>query len=294
MKLKNTFHPFAATTILLWSLAFPLTKLALQSFTPFSLGFLRYAAASAVLLVLCLIKKLPLPKKKDLPWFLLAGAMGFFLYMIAFNIGIATITSATSSVILAGVPVFTALLAVLFFREKLRGPQWLAIGVEFGGILILTMAQGAFTANAGALWTLLAAFLVCGYNLLQRRLTRTYSALQTTAYSMFAGTLLLAVFAPQAVAEAAQAPPSALLWVSIMGVLPSAIAYIAWARAFALAPRTSYVTNYMFFTPFLAGLLGFLFAREVPDLWTWIGGSIILLGALIFNRAGHRRESVDS
>ena len=46
MKFKNSFHPYAMVTIVFWSLAYVLTRLTLQFFSAFSLGFLRY-------LVLC-------------------------------------------------------------------------------------------------------------------------------------------------------------------------------------------------------------------------------------------------
>ncbi|MGI5935748.1 MAG: hypothetical protein ACOX7I_02935 [Oscillospiraceae bacterium] len=46
MNFKDSFHPYAAVTILFWSLAYVLTRLALNYFSPFSLGFLRYLLAS--------------------------------------------------------------------------------------------------------------------------------------------------------------------------------------------------------------------------------------------------------
>jgi drug/metabolite transporter (DMT)-like permease len=39
----------------------------------------------------------------------------------------------------------------------------------------------------------------------------------------------------------------------------------------------------MFITPFLTSIFGFFIASEVPDQATMIGGSIILLGVLLFN-----------
>ena len=47
----------------------------------------------------------------------------------------------------------------------------------------------------------------------------------------------------------------------------------------------------MFITPFLTSIFGFLFAGEVPDFATVIGGSIILSGVLLFNLSGARRKS---
>ena len=64
----------------------------------------------------------------------------------------------------------------------------------------------------------------------------------------------------------------------------------SWAKASSKAKNTSQVSNYMFVTPFLTSILGFLMAGEVPDQATLIGGGIILLGVLLFNFGGMFRK----
>jgi len=81
MKLRNSFHPYAMITIVFWSLAYVLTRLALQYFSAFSLGFLRYFTASCTLAVVAVYTRMKLPHKADLPTFLAAGAAGFFFYL---------------------------------------------------------------------------------------------------------------------------------------------------------------------------------------------------------------------
>lgn len=284
MKLLKTFHPHAATTIFFWALAFVLTRLALVYFTPLPLGFIRYAVASAALLIVCIVKKMKLPAKRDLPWFLASGFTGFFMYMIAFNIGTVDVTAATSSVVVSCAPVMTALFASAVFREKLAARQWIAIAVEFAGILVLTLYGAVFTANSGTLWLLLAALMISSYNLIQRRLIKTYSALQVTAYSIFIGTIMLAIFSPEAARELRGAPVMPVVYVVLLGIFSSAVAYMSWAKAFEKAEKTSDVSNYLFFTPFVTGILGFLLAGEIPDVSTWIGGAFIIAGAVMFNR----------
>jgi uncharacterized membrane protein len=111
MKWKDSFHPYAAITIFFWSLAYVFTKLALRYFSPFSLGFLRYVVASLALIAVAVVTKMRLPQKRDVWWFMASGATGFFFYMIAFNKGQNMVTASTGSVVLATVPVITALLA---------------------------------------------------------------------------------------------------------------------------------------------------------------------------------------
>lgn len=283
MKFRYSFHPYAIVTIIFWSMAYVLTRLTLQYFSAFSLGFLRYIIASIALIIVAFLLKMKLPRLKDLPWFFAAGAIGFFFYMIAFNQGQATVTSATGSVVIATVPVITALFARFVYHEKLMSFQWVAILIEFIGVILLTLLNSSFSVNSGLFWLFSAAIALSIYNLLQRKLTKTYSALQASTYSIFCGTILLAIFAPASIRQLAVAPPIQYVYLAILGIGTSAIAYVAWAKAFSMAKQTSQVSNYMFVTPFLASILGFLLAGEVPDQATIIGGSVILIGVLIFN-----------
>ncbi|MDF2925118.1 MAG: protein of unknown function transrane [Paenibacillaceae bacterium] len=286
MKAKNDFHIYAIITIIFWSLAYVLTRLALQYFTALSLGFLRYFVASCTLIIVALIGKIKMPHKKDLPWFMLSGALGFFIYMILFNYGQKTVTAATGSIVISIGPVLTALIARVIYKERMSYLQWLAIIIEFVGVAVLTLMNGFFSINIGLLWLFLAALSLSLYNLLQRKLTRIYSALQTSAFSIFFGTTLLSIFLPVSLTEVMTAPLIQWLYLAILGIFSSAIAYVSWSKAFAKAEQTSQVSNYMFITPFLTSVLGFIIADEVPEPSTVVGGGIILLGVFLFNYGG--------
>ncbi len=297
--MRNSPHPYAAVTILFWSLAFVLTRVAMRHFSAFSLGFLRYAVASCILIVVALRLRLSLPRRADLKWFLAAGATGFFIYVSVFNLGCRTIPSSTSSVVIATVPVITALLARFLYSERLTAIQWTAIGIEFLGVAALTVLRGGIDMNVGLLWLLAAAVSISVYNLLQRKLTRTYDGLTTAAFSIFAGTAMLAVFLPASMREVSTASLPQLLIVAVLGIFCSAVAFVAWSQALARAKQTSTVSNYMFATPFLASLLGFLIGGETPDLPTLAGGTVILAGMALFyfgdrirNRAQSKRKEV--
>jgi len=283
MNFKNSPHPYAAITIIFWSLAYVFTRLALEYFTAFNLGFLRYITASAAIVIIAIISKMKLPGKEDIVWFALSGCAGIALYMIFYNQGQNLVTASTASVVIASVPVITALLARFAYREKLRAYQWAAIAVEFAGVATLTLLNGTFKVNYGLFWLILASLSLSSYNLITRKLTQKYGSLQISTYSILFGTLFLSVFAPAAVRQAAQAPGIQFFYIAVLGVCSGAIAYACWAKAFSKAAQTSQVSNYMFITPFLASLLGFLIAGEVPDKATLIGGGIILLGVFIFN-----------
>lgn len=219
MKIKDSFHIYAIITIIFWSLAYVFTRMALRYFSAYSLGFLRYFVASCALIIVVIATKMKPPAKSDIKWFVIGGAVGFFLYMIAFNKGCESVTASTSSVIIATVPIITALLASSIYKERLKPFHWIAIVVSFLGVVTLTLLNGILTIDKGLIWLFLAVILLSLYNLLQRKLTRTYSALQTSAFSIFAGTIMLAIFSPSSLSEVKNAPPIQLFYVVIMGII---------------------------------------------------------------------------
>ena len=121
---------------------------------------------------------------------------------------------------------------------------------------------------------LAAALLISIYNILQRGLFRGFGAIQMTAYSFFAGTLLLLPFLSKAAGQLRNAPGEQLALVFFLGVCPSAIAYLAWAKALSIAPKTSRVTNYMFLTPFPALIWDYFVSGELPGAGTFAGGGV--------------------
>ena len=284
--MKKSYHFYAIITIIFWALGFVFTRLALQYFDAYSLSFLRYFSASITLIICTYFIKINKPKKEDLITFFLAGCSGFFMYVILFNNGTALVSAATSSIVIAMVPVITALLASYIYNENLNLYQWFAIVIEFVGILVLTLMNDSFSINKGILILLVAAVCLASYNILQRKITKKYSALQSSTYSIFFGTLMLCIFLPKSFIRLSSAPPIYIIYVLILGIFSSAIAYISWSKAISLAEKTTYVSNYMFITPFLTTILGFIMIKEIPDKSTILGGIIILSGVFIFNKEG--------
>ncbi len=287
----NSPHPFALITILCWAPTYVMSHMLAEFFDPAALGCLRYMIAGVILAMILLFRKIRLPERKDLPFFALAAVCGFSLYMIVFNYGTSFTTAATSSVIIAATPVFTGILASLIFRERLNLLQWTAIGVQFGGVLVLVLSGGSFSFNQGVFWLLLCALMLGTYNIMQRRFTKKYPPFLTSAFTIILGGLELIWALPAGIREFRAAPGRMRLFVIILGVISSAIAYVTWTIAFSKAEKTSEVSNYMFITPFFAAILGFILNNEIPSLSTVTGGLLILAGAILFNKAKNRNGS---
>ncbi len=257
---------YAFLTVLLWASTYVFTKVVLEYFSVSAVAFLRCLTASLFLAAMLAIAKPGMPPLKTaVPQFLLTGGVGFALYMIVFNKATLALNPTTGCIVIATSPIITALLARLLFGERLKGRQWLAIGFAFCGILVMTLWDGELVVTAGIAWMLFAALLISSHNILQRGLMPRYGSLCVTAYSFFAGALLLAPLAPEAFAEIRTAPGAQIILVCFLGVFPGAGAYLLWAKALALAEKTSSVTNYMFLTPFLTLMLDFAVTGNFPS-----------------------------
>ncbi|MPM79600.1 hypothetical protein SDC9_126639 [bioreactor metagenome] len=97
---------------------------------------------------------------------------------------------------------------------------------------------------------------------------------------------MLCIFLPSTIEETANAPAIQIFYVVILGVLSSAAAYCAWAKALSLAKNVSSVSNYMFVTPFLTSILAMAIAGESVEASTAIGGIFIFAGLVLFTFAG--------
>lgn len=288
MQKSSACHILALLTILLWSTAYIGTKVASVSFTPGALGFLRCFSATIVLLGVIAVKRLAPPRMRDYPYFLISGLCGIALYLILFNRGFADIGPTTSSIIISTTPIIAAVLAYFVFKERLTALGWLAIGLAFCGILVMTLWNGTLNINAGVVWTALAAISFAVYNLLQRGLSRKYDTMTITAYSFVAGSLLLSPYLPDTLAQMETAPAAHTTIVCLLGVFPSAVAYLLWVKALSIAPKTSYVTNYMFVTPLTSLVLELIFLGQWPDAGAILGGLVILGSLALFAVAGKR------
>lgn len=288
MKNSRVMHLYAIGTILLWATAFPFTRIVGKSMDPIPLGTIRCTAAAVFLIIAGLISRIRLPKNfKDGFLLALAGACGFGFYMIFFNTGIMTLTSATSSIVIATTPVMTALAASHIYSEKLTGIGYAAIFCAFIGVGVLLLWSGTLSINVGVIWTLGAAVLFCCYNLLNRKLqAEGYTSMEIMTYAMISAAVILIIAAPSAFSEFAGIRTTDKILTVYMGIVVSAIAYFLWAKAFEHARHTSDVTNYMFLTPLVTTVLGFLMLHEVPDFGTVVGGIMIISSVIVFNLKG--------
>jgi drug/metabolite transporter (DMT)-like permease len=285
---KQTLTYLAAmATILMWSSAFPGTRYLLQYYSPGSIMLLRFIVAVVIMVVIGIVRKIRLPKIKDLPLFAAFGICGIFLYNFFFNTGTVNVAAGVSSFIVASSPVFTLILSRLLLKEIVKPACWVGVALSFCGLVVVMLSQTTgFALNAGVLLLLCAAASGSILNITQRKLVKTYTVFETTTYAMLIGTVCMLVYIPDIMRELPESTLAVNLTIVYMAIFPAILAYISWGYALSKAEKTTHVTVFLYLVPFIASLLGFFWLGETFSLVSLFGGVVIVAGVVVTNLLG--------
>lgn len=289
MNLNNFYSKLSAKqaafiTVFFWATNYPATKYALAHTDVTTLAVLRYTVAGFILLILAIKKKIAFPKISEIPKFFFVALMGFSAYFIFFNIAMTKISGSTASIINALVPAFTALLAYFIFKEKIRPLGWFSLFISFIGVTIMTLWNGVLSINSGIFILLFAYLMMSIYNICQRGLSKKYSSLEIIIYSMIIGAIQLIIYSPKSFGNIFDLNLTVLLVIIYMGIFPGVVSYLLWTRAFEIAKSTTEVTSFLFCSPILTTIISSLTIGEVLDISTFIGGTIVILGMVLFSK----------
>jgi drug/metabolite transporter (DMT)-like permease len=280
----NLLVPAAiATTIILWASSFVGIRYALKEYSPVHLAVLRYVTASVFLIFLFPYNKFKKPDLRSIVLVSISGLLGIALYNIMINIGEQDITAPSASFIVNTVPLFTALLSFILFNEKIVFRSIIALFICFSGVGMISYGeQGAFTWAGGFKYILTAAFLQAIYFIIQKIALQRLSSSEAAIYSIWAGTIVLLLFSAGILDAISQASWQATVSVIYLGVFPAALGYTIWSFVILKIGATQSAI-YLFLVPIVSLLISMVWINEVPGMLSLIGGSIVLIGVILFN-----------
>lgn len=191
--------------------------------------------------------------------------------------------------LICSAPIWTALAARFFLHEKLNIFGWTGIFISFIGVALIASGEGqGIHLSPQALIILAAAIASAIYITMQKHYLGTYSALEFTAYSIWAGTLLMLPFASGLLRAIRTAPLAATAAGIYLGIFPAALAYLAWSYVLSHG-SASRITTVLYLIPVIAIAIAWVWLGEVPKLISLLGGVIALVGVVLVNTIGHNK-----
>ena len=275
----------------LWGAAFMFMRVAVPEFGAFAMATARVAVACVIMLAIVALLRLPLDFRARWKTYLGVGAVNTTIPFIAYSFAAQHIPAGYSAIANSTTPVWGALIAWLWFKEKLGTAKWIGIVFAFAGVLVLVGLQpvaltpmvlaGIVAAVAAASMYASASFLI------KRYLTGDSGFAGATGMVWGAAMWLLLpglFFAPTVM-------PSAKAWGSIL-----ALSVFCTAAGYGLffhliktigSQRASSVG---FLLPAFAAFWGWLILSE-PITFNMVAGMVIvLIGTALVSMGGQNAD----
>lgn len=276
----------------LWGASFLFTRIAAPAFGPLALAEVRVAIAAVILVPLLAWRADLSELRNHAPRFLLLGAVNTAIPFSLFAYAALSITAGLASILNATAPLFTALVAWLWLRERLTLLQWLGMAIGMAGVAWLSASKAQFTLDGSALAIGAGVLASVSYGVSASVVKRYFTGvrpLAVAAGSQSAAAVLLLPFA------AASWPAGTLRvvdWASAiaLGVLCTGLAYILYFRLIArVGPATAMTVTFLI--PAFAMLWGGLILGEAVTGTMLAGCAVILAGTALATGVVRSRSS---
>ena len=205
--------------------------------------------------------------------------------MFTWFYGLSVVPIAQATALSFTAVIFGSIGAALLLGERMGVRRWSAVVVGFAGTLVI-LRPGITDVDPAAFIVVLSSICWAGALLTVKRLSVTDSVVCIVTWN---SVLLTVLSLPAAVSVWVTPSLEQLLWLSLIGLLAT-IGHLAMTGAFKAADATVvFPVDYM--RLLWAAVIGYLAFGELPDVWTWVGGTIIFASTtyIAYREAALRR-----
>lgn len=266
----------------LWGASFLFMRLGAGEFGPVALAAVRVAGATLFLLPLMLARGQLGVLRRHWRSIAVVGLINSALPFLFYSFAALSITAGLSSIFNAATPLFGAVIAWLWLRDRLAPARVAGLAIGFAGVLWLAWDKASFKPG-GSGWAVVACLCATLCYGLAASFTKRHLAgvapLAVATGSQLSAALVLALPAwwwwPAKL-------PSGTAWgaAALLAVLCTGVAYVLYFRLIAHIGAANAITV-TFLIPLFAVLWGWVALAEQPTPAMALGGAVILLGTAL-------------
>ena len=251
---------------------------------PFQITFFRNLFGLVAILPLAARAGLASIKSRQPGLQLLRSGFGL-VAMLTWFYGLSVVPIAQATALSFTSVIFGSIGAAIVLGERMRLRRWSAVVAGLIGALVI-LRPGFAEADPAALIVLASSVCWACALLTVKRLSTTDSVVCIVTWN---SVLLTILSLPVAVPVWVTPNAEQLLWLVAVGVLAT-LGHLAMTGAFKASEAT--VVFPVDYTRLVwASIIGYLAFSEVPDIWTWVGGTIIFASTtyIAYREAALRR-----
>jgi drug/metabolite transporter (DMT)-like permease len=267
-------------------------RVAVRDVPPVSLAVLRFGIGGLLLLLIAMILRPEALRleRSIVPRLALLALVFYALFPLSFNVGLRFTEASRGALMLATMPVWSAVLARKAVGERLLPQQVAGVVLSVTGIALAFAERGLLEpasgrAILGDALLLLTAFWGALYGVLSKRALARRSALTVTTFPMLLGTAYLLPLAwveglPSAVAGLGGTTLWLVLFVAVLG---GSVGFYLWTAALSRLTPTQ-VAVYVNINPLVAASLAALLLHERLTPLFALGFAAVVAGVVLVNR----------
>ncbi|HEX2377520.1 MAG TPA: DMT family transporter [Gaiellales bacterium] len=279
-------------TVTAWGSAFVGIRSAGAALSPGSLALGRLLVSTAILGTIALVRREPLPARRNLAAIAAYGVLWLGIYNVVLNAAERRVDAGVAAMLVNTGPILIAIFAGIFLREGFPPGLFAGCAVAFTGVALIGIATARSSSGSGvgAALCIAAAFAYSIAVVVQKPVLGRVPAFQVTWIGCAVATVACLPFAPGLASDAAGAGASAIAWTIYLGAVPTAVGFATWS--FALG-RTSAgrMASLTYLAPPVAVVLGWAVLGERPPWLAVAGGALCLAGVYLARRRGRGRSS---